>query len=94
MAAHKGHKKMGGRAKGTLNKSTVEVKAAAAKYGPDAIKKLAQLMDTADTDQAKIAACKEILDRAYGKAPQAITGEDGKALFPKHIKLTIVDPRG
>jgi hypothetical protein len=49
----------------------------ALRHAERAIGRLARLMDEADTDTAKISACKEILDRAYGKAPQAITGEDG-----------------
>ncbi len=52
---------------------------------PNDLAKLRQrLIDIAlDTDgdsKASIAAIKEWHDRAYGKAPQAITGEDGKPL--------------
>lgn len=52
----------------------------ALRYAEKALGRLANLIDSADTDAAKIAACKEILDRAYGKAPQAITGENGGAV--------------
>jgi hypothetical protein len=65
---------MAGRPKGSLNKTTEEVKTIAQKHGPDAIKTLARLSRDADSDQAKIAACRELLDRAYGKPSQHMTG--------------------
>ena len=55
------------------------MKALAGKYGPMAVEKLAQLADLipgkpgAESEQARVAACKEILDRAYGKAKQDVT---------------------
>lgn len=71
----------GGRQAGTPNKATADVKAAARLHGQAAIKTLSRLMTEADSDQAKIAACKEILDRAYGKATQPIEGtENGPAI--------------
>lgn len=68
--------KSGGRKKGTTNKATREVKTLAQKYGADAIKRLAHLMQKAESEQAQVAACKELLDRAYGKPAQAIVGDD------------------
>lgn len=76
MAAPKGHARYGGRAKGTLNKSTADIKALAQKHGGDVIAMLAKLMQNADSDQAKIAAGKELLDRGYGKPTQVIGGDD------------------
>lgn len=64
-----------GRPKGALNKATAEIKQAARKHGPEALKVLARLMKDAESEQAQIAAAKEILDRAYGKATQPV-GED------------------
>lgn len=49
----------------------------ALRHAERAISRLAHLIDNAENEQAQISAAKEILDRAYGKAPQAITGEDG-----------------
>lgn len=74
MAVPKGTR-VGGRKKGTPNKATADVKEAAQKYGPAALKKLAALMQSAESEQAQIAAAKEILDRAYGRASQAISGD-------------------
>ncbi len=67
-----------GRKKGSPNKSTAEIKAAARKHGAAAIDRLAHLMMNAESEAAQVAAAKEILDRAYGKAPQALTGDDGE----------------
>lgn len=63
----------GGRQKGTPNKVTADVRALAQQYGPSAIKTLAEIMqDRSASDRGRVAAAKEILDRAYGKAPQPV----------------------
>jgi hypothetical protein len=64
-----------GRKKGSPNKITAEIKALAHKYGPDALKELARLARGAESEAARVAACREILDRAYGKAMQPISGD-------------------
>lgn len=69
----------GGRQKGTSNKATADIKAAARMHGADAIKRLAHLMTKAESEQAQVAACKELLDRAYGKPAQAVVGDDDGA---------------
>lgn len=85
----KNHPKTGGRKKGTLNKSTVEIKTLAQKHGAEAIGILAVLMKTSDSDTAKISAAKELLDRGYGKAAQSITGPDGVPLMPPVIQFML-----
>ena len=74
----KGHK-TGGRAKGTPNKSTAELKALAQQYSKECIEELKRLALNADSDAARVSAIREILDRGHGKPAQAmaITGEDG-----------------
>lgn len=76
--------KTGGRTAGTPNKATAEVKELAAKYGPKAIEGLAKLaglardaVGQAESEAARVAAMKEILDRAYGKSAQPVGGGDG-----------------
>lgn len=69
--------KTGGRTAGTPNKATADVKALAAKHGPDAIKELARLAKSAESEPARVAAIKELLDRAYGKSAQPVGGGDG-----------------
>lgn len=71
--AAKGQPKTGGRRKGTPNKATAEVKALAQEWGEQAISTLGDIM-TSDksTEQARIAAARELLDRGYGKSRQGV----------------------
>src|SRR6187455_2351500 len=62
----------GGRKPGTPNKMTAEVRELARYHGSDAIQELARIALHSKTDQARVAAIKELLDRGYGKSPQAI----------------------
>jgi hypothetical protein len=64
----------GGRQKGTPNKATAEVKVLAQKYAPAAIEELGRLSTEAESEAARVAASKEILDRAYGKPMQPVAG--------------------
>ena len=73
-------RKTGGRAKGVPNKATREIKALAQKYTDEALKTLVQVMQTSESDQARVSAARELLDRGYGKSPQAHTGQDGGPL--------------
>ena len=43
---------------------------------------LAELMEKSEDERTRIAAAKELLDRAYGRAPQAMehAGKDGGAI--------------
>lgn len=66
-----------GRPKGSPNKATADVKAVAGKYSPAAFRTLAKIMENSESDNARVSAAKEILDRAHGKAPQPQTGEGG-----------------
>lgn len=78
-------KKTGGRTKGVPNKATAEVKALARAHGPAAIKELAVLAGLvnggegkASSEQARVSALNDILDRGYGKPAQVVQGdEDG-----------------
>lgn len=77
MAKPKGAPKTGGRKAGIPNKATAEIKELAQQYAPAAIAELARLMKDGESEAARVSAIKEILDRAYGKSPQALTGEGG-----------------
>jgi hypothetical protein len=65
-----------GRPKGAVNKATKDIKELARAHGPEVIAGFWRLFKEADSDQAKIAAGKEILDRAYGKSTQPLSGDD------------------
>ena len=60
------------------NKATADVKAAAQKYTTRALAVLAGIMENSETDAARVAAAKELLDRGHGKSPQSLTGEGGE----------------
>lgn len=74
--ARKPRAKTGGRVAGTLNKATREIKEVARGYGPECIERLWALAGAAESDAAKVAAIKEILDRGYGKATQTLEHTD------------------
>lgn len=69
----KGLPRTGGRKPGTPNKVTADVRALAGKFGPKALNTLAKIMESEKQPAAaRVSAAKELLDRAYGKAPQPI----------------------
>ena len=74
MAGRKpGGPKTGGRTKGTPNKATASVRDVAKEYTSDAIATLVEVMqDKQAPSAARVSAANSILDRAHGKAPQAI----------------------
>ena len=65
-------RKTGGRVAGVPNKATADVRAAAQKHTEAAIARLAHLMENATSEQAQVAAAKELLDRAHGRPAQAV----------------------
>ena len=68
--ARGGRRSGSGRPAGSKNKTAIEVRALAQEYGEEAVKTLAALISH-EEPSVKIAAAKELLDRAYGKAPQS-----------------------
>ena len=80
-----GTPKTGGRPKGAVNKVTADVKLLAQEYGPEAIQILVKIArEQEDNPQARIAACKELLARAYGQ-PKAEVEHTGT------IKMVVLD---
>lgn len=71
-------RKTGGRVKGVPNKATRDVKAQAGKYTAEALRTLAEIMKSSESDAARVAAAKELLDRGHGKSAQPVTGEGGE----------------
>jgi hypothetical protein len=67
-----GSPKTGGRVAGTPNKVTRELKELAMQFVPRAMEQLAAMVVGAQSEAVKLGAIKEILDRAVGKAPQAM----------------------
>lgn len=85
-----------GRKRGIPNKVTADIRALAGKYGPAAIKRIAELAGImpkergkAESQQVQFLALKELVDRGYGKARQEVTGEGGGPLQHHHkVDLT------
>ena len=64
-------RKTGGRQPGTPNISTAAIKEMAGKYSEKVIKELARLATGADSEQVRVSAGRELLDRACGKPTQS-----------------------
>ena len=60
-----------------------EVRELAKEHGPRAFARVVELMDSKDALLA-LAACKEVLNRAYGRSPQPLVGGD-KPIEAKHV---------
>lgn len=99
----KGGKRPGaGRKKGSVNKTTAEIRAIAQSYGESALLELAKMGGLvtgkdgkpdgmAISEQVKKSALDTIIERAYGKSPQAITGEGGEGPILFQELLTSID---
>lgn len=83
-----------GRPAGRKNKVTESVKKIAQEYGEEAIKNLVEIMRDGDLPPAaRVAASKEILDRAYGKATQPLAGDpDMPPAFTLPTTIELVAP--
>lgn len=64
----------------TPERQAAEVKALARDYAPAAVAELGRLAIEAESETARLAAIKEILERAYGRAPLA-AAEGAKSLL-------------
>ncbi len=110
MAKKVGGKRPGaGRKKGSVNKTTAEIRALAQSYGESALFELARMAGlipvqgakngardgAAESEQVRKDALKEILDRAYGKSPQAVTGDPDNPIEVRfsRIEMVVVDPK-
>ena len=82
-----GGPKTGGRKAGTLNKATREIKELAMQFVPSAIQQLGAMSLSAESEAVRLGAIKEILDRAFGKAPQAMV-HSGAVVTPDLTRVT------
>lgn len=72
-------------------KENNEIKELARAHSVEAFERICEMAQCADHKIA-LPACKEILDRAYGKPAQAITGEDGGPVALTGLTVTFVRP--
>jgi len=72
-------KKTGGRKPGSTNKTPKPIKELAAEHTPEALDEILRLMREAQNETTRLAAARDIIDRAYGKPTQSVeqTGKDG-----------------
>lgn len=85
-----------GRKPGVPNRVTADIKALAQSFGAEAIEKLMNIVRESENDAAKISAIKELLDRGFGRAAQAVIlngDEEGGPVQFSVIKRVIVDPK-
>jgi len=73
-------------------KAAAEIRKAAQFYGKRAMAILWAIASKAESDNARIAACKEILDRGYGKESRMPPTEQEQAVI-RRIERIIVDPK-
>lgn len=67
-----------GRPAGRRNKVTADIKELAQSYGEEAIKSLVEIVRDGEAPHAaRVSAVKELLDRGYGKAKQALEHSGG-----------------
>jgi len=60
-------------------------------YTKEALDTLAKIMRKSESDAARVASIKELLERGHGKAPQPQTGEDGKGPIQHVHRIELVD---
>ena len=90
--AHGGKRPNAGRPKGKPNAVTADVREAAQQYGLAALATLAEIFsDTEAPHAARVAASKEMLDRAYGKSQQSVE-HTGRIDQPLVIDTTSDEP--
>ena len=71
---------------GGRSKDNADVKALAREHTCAAIERLSFWLGS-DNPKASVSAATALLDRAWGRPAQAITGEDGKPFLPKVLVL-------
>lgn len=78
-----------------MAKAKIDIRSLARSHTDTAIATLAGIMRQPNSkDSDRISAANSLLDRGWGKAPQAITGEDGEGPLKALIEIAGVAPKG
>lgn len=74
-----GKREGSGRKKGVPNKVNADIRAAARRHTAKALEIISKLMIEGESEQVRLAAAKEIMDRGHGKPMQSVehSGEGG-----------------
>ena len=91
MASHGGIREGSGRPTGAVNRATSELKLnlseLAREYTNDALDALVEVMQSSQSDSARIAAATAILDRGYGRPTKTTSFEVNAPFVPTKIEL-------
>ena len=91
MASHGGMREGSGRPAGVSNKATSELKLnlseLAREYTNNALETLVDVMQSSQSDSARIAAATAILDRGYGRPTKTTSLEVNAPFVPTEIRL-------
>ena len=97
MASHGGMREGSGRPAGASNKATSELKLnlseLAREYTNDALDTLVDVMQSSQSDSARIAAANAILDRGYGRPTKTTSLEVNAPFVPTRIELVAYSGR-
>jgi hypothetical protein len=74
-------------------KAPIDIRSLARVHAPSAIRTLAAICAQSESDSARVMAANALLDRGFGKAPVAITGENGEGGIEVIIRHIIDDRR-
>jgi hypothetical protein len=75
-----------------MAKAPIEIRSLARSHTDKAINTLVEIMENREVNEsARVSAANSLLDRGWGKAPQAITGEDGGPLTLVLKQFTLGD---
>ncbi len=80
-----------GRPKGVPNVITRPLKELAAQHGPDAIQEVRRLMDKSTNDVVRLAAARELLDRAVGRPAQSVAVTAGPASLEQETTANLLE---
>ena len=78
---HVGKRPGAGRPPGALNRLTRPIRELAAEQGAASIARLIQLRDEAESEQVRLVAARELLDRGYGRPRQMLAMEDQSTII-------------
>lgn len=71
-----------------MARAPTDIRSLARSHTEAALRTLAGIAAQSENDSARVMACNSLLDRGWGKAPQAITGENGEGnirILIRHI---------
>lgn len=92
--ARGGKREGAGRPKGKLSQAKRDIAEAAREHADIALSVVLEIAQNGDTDATRLSAARELLDRGFGKSPQAIDvqSSDG-SLKPLTINLVAPKPK-